>query len=229
MAAKNGLLLNNIYTKAIKGFAATIPPGRFKSVESDNRVNYIEPDLKVFALKPPPNGPPNGGGSNGGNNQPPQFIPTGVRRIGANSPTSTAKINGIEDPMDVDIAIIDTGLDTAHPDLNVFKHVRCSGTGKNIDQHGHGSHVGGIAAAKDNGIGVVGVAPGARLWGVKVLDASPTWRPGNRRCCGLCRSCRAAVPWSRPWRAGSGPCAAPRRGSALPWSAAALPCGCRSC
>src|SRR5438034_965042 len=38
------------------------------------------------------------------------------------------------------------------------------------DDNGHGSHVAGIAAALDNGIGVVGVAPGARLWAVKVLD-----------------------------------------------------------
>ena len=40
------------------------------------------------------------------------------------------------------------------------------------DDNGHGSHVGGTAAAIDNGIGVVGVAPGARLWGVKVLNAN---------------------------------------------------------
>src|SRR5207249_626598 len=40
------------------------------------------------------------------------------------------------------------------------------------DQNGHGTHVGGTAAAIDNGIGVVGVAPGARLWSVRVLDAN---------------------------------------------------------
>jgi subtilisin family serine protease len=44
------------------------------------------------------------------------------------------------------------------------------GTKNGNDDNGHGTHVAGIAAAKDNGIGVVGVAPGARLWAVKVLD-----------------------------------------------------------
>ena len=40
-----------------------------------------------------------------------------------------------------------------------------------LDLNGHGTHVAGTAAAKDNSIGVVGVAPGARLWAVRVLDA----------------------------------------------------------
>ena len=44
-----------------------------------------------------------------------------------------------------------------------------SGTSSANDDNGHGTHVAGIAAAKDNSIGVVGVAPGARLWAVKVL------------------------------------------------------------
>ena len=47
-----------------------------------------------------------------------------------------------------------------------------SGTSSANDDNGHGTHVAGIAAAKDNSIGVVGVAPGARLWAVKVLDSS---------------------------------------------------------
>lgn len=39
------------------------------------------------------------------------------------------------------------------------------------DDNGHGTHVAGIAAAKDNSIGTVGMAPGAKLWAIKVLDS----------------------------------------------------------
>ena len=39
------------------------------------------------------------------------------------------------------------------------------------DDNGHGSHVAGIAAAKDNDIGIVGIAPGARIWAIKVCDS----------------------------------------------------------
>jgi len=117
-------------------------------------------------------GPPTDRGKGGGDKEPPppHVMPTGVDRIDADLNT-TANIDGVDQRVDVDIAIIDTGIDPKHPDLNVFRHVRCTGTGANRDQNGHGTHVAGIAAALDNEDGVVGVAPGARLWGVKVLDA----------------------------------------------------------
>jgi subtilisin family serine protease len=82
-----------------------------------------------------------------------------------------AKIDGVDERMDVDIAIIDTGIDLDHPDLNVFKNVSfVKGAKTGNDDNGHGTHVAGTAAALDNGNGVVGVAPGARLWAVKVLN-----------------------------------------------------------
>ncbi|HJR48916.1 MAG TPA: S8 family serine peptidase, partial [Nitrososphaeraceae archaeon] len=80
--------------------------------------------------------------------------------------------DGNETDVDVDIAILDTGIDLDHPDLNVYKDFNV--IGNNVtgdDDHGHGTHVAGIAGAKDNGIGVIGGAPGARLWSVKVCDS----------------------------------------------------------
>ena len=73
--------------------------------------------------------------------------------------------------VDVDIAILDTGIDLDHPDLNVYKDFSVIGNGTGDDDQGHGTHVAGIAAAKDNGIGVIGGAPGARLWSVKVCNS----------------------------------------------------------
>jgi subtilisin len=73
--------------------------------------------------------------------------------------------------VDADVAVLDTGIYN-HKDLNVAGGRDCVG-GKGAgysDGNGHGTHVAGTAAARDNSIGVVGVAPGARLWAVKVLN-----------------------------------------------------------
>jgi len=75
---------------------------------------------------------------------------------------------------DVLIAIVDTGVDLAHPDLNDKIVPGWDFIGEDPyaqDDHGHGSHVAGIAAAEtDNDRGVAGVSWGARIMPIKVLD-----------------------------------------------------------
>ena len=72
------------------------------------------------------------------------------------------------------IAVIDSGVDRAHPDLDVAGGVDCGtgepvpGPGAFVDEIGHGTFVAGVAAARDNDMGVVGVLPGAPIWSVKV-------------------------------------------------------------
>lgn len=98
-----------------------------------------------------------------------QFVPTGVSRAGV--PKNGSHLD-IASPVDADIAIVDSGISPLS-DLNVFEEGSYSCLGSSSawqDDNGHGTHVAGIAAAKDNDVGVVGVAPGARLWAVKVLD-----------------------------------------------------------
>ena len=87
-------------------------------------------------------------------------------------PSSVTTINRARS-VDVDIAILDTGISLNHPDLNVYRNISLvKGSTLGNDELGHGSHVAGIAAAKDNTIGIVGVAPDARLWAIKVCDTS---------------------------------------------------------
>src|SRR6266446_3183766 len=152
VAQQHGLVARHQFKHALNGFAGHIPEGRLNVLQNDPRVEFIEEDIEVNAFA--------------------QTIPTGIRRIGADV-SPAAKIDGIDERVNADIAIIDTGIDLTHPDLNVYRNVTfVSGTTTGNDDHGHGTHVAGTAAALDNGIGVVGVAPGARLWAVKVLDST---------------------------------------------------------
>ena len=86
------------------------------------------------------------------------------------------EINGVEDyAVDATIAIIDGGVLETHPDLNVTRVVDCaSGTciEGQVTPTDHGTHVASIAAARDNGFGTVGTAPGARVWSIQVIDAA---------------------------------------------------------
>ena len=94
----------------------------------------------------------------------------GVNRIGGGI-VHEAGITG----KNIDIAILDTGLDWTHPDL--YQRMAggynfIAGNWNPFDDNGHGTHVAGIIAALDNDAGVVGVAPRANLWILKVLDSN---------------------------------------------------------
>lgn len=165
-----GAKVHHVYKVALRGFAATIPDALLEAARQDQRVRYIVPDRVVRAFqKPPPGG--------GGTKNPRQQTPTGVNRIDADL-NPTAKIDTIDERVNVDIAIIDTGVGIV-PDINLFKRVSCLNSfilgcveNSGTDGNGHGTHVAGTAGAIDNTTGVVGVAPGARIWAIQVLNAA---------------------------------------------------------
>jgi subtilisin len=156
----HGLQPGFTYQHALKGMSAVIPAGRLAALQNDPRVAYVVEDLERSISA--------------------QAIPTGIQRIFAPS-NGGIDIDGTDDyRVDVDVAVIDTGIDFQHPDLNVWGGVNCVATNPfkpavckdgGDDDHYHGTHVAGTIAAIDNGAGVVGVAPGARLWAVKVLNS----------------------------------------------------------
>ncbi len=151
-AISRGALVPFVYNNAIKGFAITIANKLvLNAILSNPSVDFVEPDVKVQAFSP--------------------AVSTGYSRVGG----PLLVLDGAHAQVSVNagIAIIDTGIDSTHPELNVYKQVSfLPGTSAN-DDNGHGTAVAGIAAAEGR-VGAVGIAPGARLWAVKVLDRTGT-------------------------------------------------------
>lgn len=127
----------------MKGYAIRVPNDQvLQSILKNPEVDYVQPDMRVKKFS--------------------QTLPTGVDRVDGD--LSSTKSGDGAGSVDVDIAILDTGIDLDHPDLNVYKQATfVSGTSSGNDDDGHGTSVAGIAAAKDDSNGVVGIAPGARL------------------------------------------------------------------
>ena len=134
--------------------AATLPAAAVQVLRESANVAFIEEDGFVQALD--------------------QQLPWGIDRINAESVHPSNKGNGVK------VAIIDTGIDISHPDLNVQGGISCvSHTTSWDDDNGHGTHVAGIIAALDNTTGVIGVAPEAGLYAVKALNGSGTGNWSN--------------------------------------------------
>ncbi|HEX5524047.1 MAG TPA: S8 family serine peptidase [Pedococcus sp.] len=155
-AGRDGASVTHVFRSAMRGYAARMTPAQAARVAADSRVAAVVPDRYVSMAA--------------------QSVPSGIDRIGADK-SYTASGDGAGS-VDVDVAIIDTGIDRKHRDLNVVGGVNCvPGNLPWDDRNGHGTHVSGTVAAKDNKGGVVGVVPGARLWSVRVLDSqgAGTW------------------------------------------------------
>ena len=167
ISANHGLHLGQVYGHVIKGMAVMGSASRVKALREDGRVLFVSEDRLVSAdAKPDRPGKPPKDEEPPAPPDPSQILTLGVKRIGA---------AGVENRgAGVQVAVLDTGIDTDHGDLaaNVIGGLNCMRGRKYDDDSGHGTHVAGVIAAVDNSVGVVGVAPEAKLWSVKVLDRS---------------------------------------------------------
>jgi subtilisin family serine protease len=160
LAHQAGGRVGFVYEHALKGFSLSAAPAAAKGLAKNPTVAYVEAD-RLWSIEA-------------------QTVPTGISRTFAVG-NSGIDIDATDDSrVDVDVAVIDTGIDLDHPDLNVLGGVTCTSrwpwgsatcSPGGDDDHYHGTHVAGTIAALDNGIGVVGMAPGARLHAVKVLNS----------------------------------------------------------
>lgn len=151
LVAAAGGTVRYVY-QLVPAIAATVPEAAVEVLRAAPSVAYVEEDAPVVAVDAELDNS------------------WGVKRIGGGTVHDAGNRGA-----GVKVAILDTGIDYTHPDLNGnyaggFDFV--NGDPDPMDDHGHGTHVAGIAGAEDNGTGVVGVAPQARLYALKVLDGS---------------------------------------------------------
>jgi subtilisin family serine protease len=156
LAGRGGFALRHVREHAARGFSAAIPEHRVAALRADPRVKLVEKDGQVQLVFPVRSqARPGGGGTT-------QTTPWGITRVG-----------GAGDGTGKTAWILDTGIDLDHPDLNTSRncHIHFIGTSPD-DGNGHGTHVAGTIAAKNNGIDVVGVAANAYVCSVRVLGNS---------------------------------------------------------
>ena len=149
-AERYGASVEHVWSSALHGYSAVIPNDRVAALRADQNVAYVELDGTATTAT--------------------QTLPWGIDKIDADV-SSTLAGNGSGAISNVDAYVIDTGIDTSHPDLNVVEFKQYA-NGPPRDCNGHGTHVAGTIGARDDAAGVVGVAPGIRLHAIKVLNCA---------------------------------------------------------
>ncbi|MGH7637158.1 MAG: S8 family serine peptidase [Gemmatimonadaceae bacterium] len=157
MAMRGGFALDHVRLHAARGFTAFIPPAFVNTLRGDPRIKIIEPDGVVTLDLPRDNF--------GAQARPSQ---------GQQTSYGLARVGGSADGSGRTAWIIDTGIDLEHPDLNTSRNCHASFVrrGSPDDGNGHGTHVAGIVAARNNSVGTLGVAANAFVCSVRVLDNS---------------------------------------------------------
>jgi subtilisin family serine protease len=157
--------VSHLYRHALRGYAASLDEAAAAAIRDDPRVRFVAPSgtLRAGSLCDP---------------TAVQCVASSVDRVDADLSSVAAGDGAGSVP--VDVAVLDTGIDVDHPDLDVAGGVSCQESAGIDDHNGHGTSVAGILAAEDNGLGLVGVAPGARLWAVRVLNQGALTGPQGR-------------------------------------------------
>lgn len=156
--------LGHVYNNtSLRGFSAKMSRTAAARLAANNpSIAYYEADQVFYATKSPFEAK-RGKLSTAAAALPPQVIPWGIQRV-----------NGGVDGTGLTAWVIDTGIDLDHADLNVdaSRGANFVSRGRNTvnDGNGHGTHVAGTIAAIDNAVGVVGVAAGATVIPIRVLD-----------------------------------------------------------
>lgn len=146
--------LDNVYGHVFLGFADQLTAEELRLLRQDSRVAIVEPDRPVFLEPVEVKESTNAA----------QSTPWGITRVGG-----AVESTGLSRWA----FVIDSGIDLDHPDLNVNTEYSRSFVGGSADDgNGHGTHVAGTIAAKNNSYGVVGVAAGATVVSVRVLRSN---------------------------------------------------------
>ena len=146
-----GFTAEHEYDRVIDGFAADLTDAQVAALKADPEVAMVVPNrpVRASAILPAADA---------------TRVAPGVRRI---TKTTTSQVR---ESATGAVAVLDTGVDLEHSDLDVTAGKNCTGASGPDDRNGHGTHVAGIIGARNNTTGSTGVAPGTKIYAVKVLD-----------------------------------------------------------
>jgi subtilisin len=154
LQASLGITSKLRYRSAVEGFAANLTSTQVSALSTNPNVAFVQADstFKAAGLASVAAG---------------ETVPPGIRRVGAATTTQAHQASN------ANVAVLDSGIDLPNTDLNAVSGTNCVKTGNTAqDDNGHGTHVAGIVAAKNSGSNLVGVAPGTKLYAVKVLGSN---------------------------------------------------------
>jgi subtilisin len=187
--ARSGVEVKQVYSVALEAFHARLTASAKAQLAQDLGVRFVSPNRTFKAAA--------------------QVLPTGVDRIEGDLSTVVAAGASVTTP----VAVLDTGV-TPGPDLNVQAiGQNCVGGVGWSDLNGHGTHIAGILGANNNADGVVGVAPGAPIYPIQVLD-----RSANGSDASIFAASNGSPPWAERWGSGWPTC---RPGPSAPMTATA--------
>ena len=162
-ARSAGAGMRHVYSNSIRGFSASANSAAQLQARNPN-IAYCEQDQEVAAIQADPmefrvlGKPPTPA--------PAQTTPWGITRVNGGSGVTPKTAGAVA-------FVIDTGIDLDHPDLNMTSTLHRNFVSRETspdDLHGHGTHVAGTIAARNNTIGVIGVVPDAKVVAVRVLN-----------------------------------------------------------
>jgi subtilisin len=156
--ARSGVDVEQVYSVALRAFHARLTASAKAQLAQDPGVRFISQNRTFKASA--------------------QVLPTGVDRIEGDQSTMYATGSSVTTP----VAVLDSGV-TPDPDLNVQPiGQNCLGGVGWADLNGHGTHIAGIIGARNNADGVVGVAPGAPIYPIQVLNRSANGSDASILC-----------------------------------------------
>jgi minor extracellular protease Epr len=139
----------------VHSITTSLTDSEINDLKKDPNVRSVEEDTKLFAI------------------QDTETTDWGITDVGAQNSWSSDYTGA-----DIKIAVIDTGVDTDHPDFAATTGAAAAISGgvsevdyttSFEDDNGHGTHVAGIIGARQNGTGIVGIAPESSIYAVKAL------------------------------------------------------------
>jgi hypothetical protein len=172
----------HVYTAVMRGFSARVSDADLVEIQEEfpEIVGIHRSNIFTITKGKPPGTPGGGGGGEEEATSGGDTVPWGVKRVLPwNSISKQTEIQNCEDGESCGtIWVLDTGVDVDHSDLivdtgrskNCVAAIGFRGKDTFDDEHGHGTHVAGTAAARSNDSDVVGVAAGAIVVSVRVLD-----------------------------------------------------------